>query len=243
MRDIWLFDLARGGKSRFTFDPADDINSVWSKDGGRIFFTSDRKGQRDIFQKKVNAAEDEELIFASSEAKNVEDLSPDGRLLIYNTNSGGLWLLPLEGERNPKPFLKTQFSERMAVISPDGRWVAYCSDESGRDEIYVATFPQLSGKWQASVDGGIEPQWRGDGKELFFTNATRKLMAVEVKPGSGAFEAKAPKLLFETQLITPPNRNRYVVTGDGQRFLVITRLENTRAPISVVVNWLAELKQ
>jgi Tol biopolymer transport system component len=243
MRDIWLFDLARGAKSRFTFDPADDINSVWSKDGGRIFFTSDRKGHRDIFQKKVNAAEDDELIYASPEVKNVEDLSPDGRLLIYNNNSGDLWLLPLEGERNPKPFLKTQFSERMAVISPDGRWVAYCSNESGRDEIYVATFPQLSGKWQASVDGGIEPQWRGDGKELFFTDDTRKLMAVEVKPGSGAFEAEAPKLLFETQLFNPPNRNRYVVTGDGQRFLVITRLEDTRTPINVVVNWLAELKQ
>jgi len=246
-RDIWLFDLARGARSRFTFDPADDLNPVWSKDVGRIFFTSDRKGQRDIFQKKVNAAEDEELICASPEIKNVCDLSPDGRLLIYNTNHGfnnsdDLWLLPLEGEHNPRPFLKTQFDESSAVISPDGRWVAYCSDESGRNEIYVATFPQLSGKWQASVDGGYEPQWRRDGKELFFTDNNRKLMAVEVKPGSGAFEAEAPMLLFETPLITS-GRNRYVVTGDGQRFLVITRLEDKRAPINVVVNWLAELKQ
>jgi Tol biopolymer transport system component len=247
-RDIWLFDLARGAKSRFTFDPADDFNPVWSKDGSRIFFSSDRKGQRDIFQKKVNAAEEEELIYTSSEMKNVCDLSPDGRLLIYNTNPSrndttkdDLWLLPLEGERNPKPFLKTQFTEAQAVISPDGHWIAFRSDESGRDEIYVATFPQLRGKWQVSVDGGAEPQWRRDGKELFFTDAGRKLMAAEVKTGSGTFETEVPKLLFETPL-SVPGRNRFVVSGDGQRFLVITRLEDARAPINVALNWMAEVK-
>jgi eukaryotic-like serine/threonine-protein kinase len=246
-RDIWLFDLARGAKSRFTFDPADDLNPVWSKDGSRIFFTSDRKGHRDIFQKKVNAAEDEELIYTSPENKNVEALSPDGRLLIYNTNAGNatrsdLWLLPLEGERIPKPFLKTQFNEDQAAISPDGRWVAYRSGESGRDEIYVMTFPQLSGKWQVSVDGGEAPKWRGDGKELFFTDADRKLMSAAVKTGSGAFETEAPKLLFEIKLINDA-RNRFVVTGDGQRFLVITNLEDMRAPINVVVDWMAEIKR
>src|SRR5262249_48026477 len=238
-RDIWLFDLARGAKSRFTFDPADDLNPAWSKDGSRIFFTSDRKGSRDLFVKKVNAAEDEELIYASPEWKNVENLSPDGRLLLYNTrgnNSIDLWLLPLEGERTPRPFTKTQFTEDQAVISSDGHWVAYRLDETGRDEIYVATFPQLSGKWQVSVDGGAEPQWRRDGKELFFTNAGRKLMAAEVKTSSGAFETVAPKLLFETPL-SAPARNRFVVTGDGQRFLVITRLEDTLAPINVALNW------
>ncbi|HEV2665221.1 MAG TPA: protein kinase [Blastocatellia bacterium] len=247
-RDIWLFDLARGARSRFTFDPADDLNPVWSKDGSRIFFTSDRKGPRDIFQKKVNAAEDEELIYASPEYKNVEDLSPDGRLLIYNANAGDnatkvdLWLLPLEGERNPKPFIKTQFNEAKAVISPDGRWVAYDSDESGRSEVYVATFPQLSGRWQVSARGGKEPQWRRDGKELFFINNNNDLLAAEVKPGSGAFEAEAPKLLFSTALTTI-GRNRFVATRDGQRFLVITWPELAPAPINVVVNWAAELKR
>jgi Tol biopolymer transport system component len=246
-RDIWLFDLARGARSRFTFDPADDINPVWSKDGSRIFFTSDRKGPRDVFQKKVNAAEDEELIYASPEYKNVEDLSPDGRLLIYNANAGDnttkvdLWLLPLEGERSPKPFIKTQFNEANAAISPDGRWVAYDSDESGRREVYVATFPQLSGRWQVSASGGKEPQWRRDGKELFFINNNNDLMAAEVKPGSGAFETEAPKLLFTTPLTTI-GRNRFVATRDGQRFLVITWPEVAPAPINVVVNWVAEIK-
>jgi serine/threonine protein kinase len=249
-RDIWLFDLSRGVKSRFSFDPADDLNPVWSKDGSRIFFTSDRKGQRDIFQKRVNAAQEEELVYTSPEIKNVCDMSPDGRLLIYNTNPtasttttrNDLWLLPLEGESTPRPFLKTEFTEDQAVISPDGRWVAYRSDETGRDEIYVTGFPQLSGKWQVSVDGGAEPQWRRDGKELFFTDAGRKLMAAEVKTGSGPFETRVPTLLFETQLPTVPSRNRFVVTGDGQRFLVISWL-TAHVPINVVLNWTAEIKE
>jgi serine/threonine protein kinase len=249
-RDIWLIDLARAVKSRFTFDPADDFNPVWSRDGSLLFFTSDRKGQRDIFQKKVNAAEEEQLVYTSPELKNACDLSPDGRLLIYNTNPADsnsatrndLWLLPLEGERNPRPFLKTQFTEDQAVISPDGKWVAYKSNESGREEVYVATFPQLSGKWQVSVDGGAEPQWRRDGKELFFTDAGRKLMAAVVKTSTGAFETDVPKLLFETQLINVPGRNRFVVTGDGQQFVVITRL-SAPAPINVVLNWTAEIKK
>jgi Tol biopolymer transport system component len=246
-RDIWLFELARGAKSRFTFDPADDLNPLWSHDGSRIFFTSDRKGQRDMFQKKVDAAGEEELLYTSPEIKNVEDLSPDGRLLIYNTNTDSyqddLWLLPLEGERKPRLFLQTQFDEYQATISPDGRWVAYSSNESGKYEVYVATFPQLERKWQVSVAGGSDPQWRRDGKELFFVADDKKLMAVEVKPGSGAFEMGVPKLLFETTFLNS-GRNRYVVTRDGQRFLVITRLEDTAAaPINVVVNWLAEVKK
>jgi serine/threonine protein kinase len=248
VRDIWLFDLARGAMSRFTYHPADDLNPVWSKDGRRIYFTSDRKGARDIFQKKVDATEEEELIFASPQSKSLEDLSPDGRLLIYgsysgNNNSDDLWLLPLDGERNPRPFLNTQFFENQATISPDGRWVAYRSNESGRAEIYVATFPQLSGKWQVSVDGGEEPQWRRDGKELFFTDQDHKLMAAEIKTGSGTFEsAGAPKLLFETQLIIETGRNRFVVTGDGQRFLLITPL-TPPVLINVTLNWTAEIKK
>ncbi|HEU4386297.1 MAG TPA: protein kinase [Blastocatellia bacterium] len=249
-RDIWLFDLSRGVKSRFTFDTADDLNPVWSTDGSRIFFSSDRKGQRDIFEKKVNSAEEEQLIYSSPENKNVCDVSPDGRLLIYNTNptssndtaKNDLWLLPLEGEQTPRPFLKTQFNEDQAAISPDGKRVAYRSDESGRDEIYVATFPQLINKWQVSVDGGAEPRWRRDGNELFFTDAGRKLMAAQVKSGTGAFVTAVPVLLFETQLLTVPARNRFVVTGDGQQFILVTRLEAPE-PINVVLNWTAEIKK
>ncbi|MBI3425684.1 MAG: serine/threonine-protein kinase [Acidobacteria bacterium] len=250
-RDIWLFDLARGAKSRFTFDPADDLNPLWSRDGSRVFFTSDRKGQRDIFQKKVDAAEEEELVYTSPEIKNVSDLSPDGRLMIYVTNPLGfssstqndLWLLSLEEERTAKPFLKTQFQEEQPTISPDGRYVAYASYESGRGEVYVTTFPQLGGKWQVSVNGGVEPQWRRDGKELFFVVGDKILMAVEVKATAAGFETGVPRQLFETPFVNP-GRNNYVVTSDGKRFLVITRVEDTASPpINVVVNWMAEVKK
>jgi serine/threonine protein kinase len=250
MRDIWLFDVTRGAKMRFTFDPADDLNPIWSKDGGRIYFSSSRKGPRDLYQKKVDAADEEEIIYSSSEIKNVEDISPDGRLLLYNTNDtapdspnkNDLWLLPLDGERIPKPYLKSQFNEDQAAISPDGRWVAYRSFESGREEIYVATFPQIGGKWQVSSGGGDEPRWRRDGKELYFTVKDRQLMAAEVKSNSSAFETGVPTLLFEIQL-SALGRNRYVVSGDGQRFLVSTRLDETVVPINVVLNWIAEVKK
>jgi serine/threonine protein kinase len=250
MRDIWLFDLTRGAKSRFTFDPAEDLNPVWSTDGSRIYFSSSRKGPRDLYQKRVNAAEEEEIFYASAEIKNVEDISPDGRFLLYNTNPStpnntsrnDLWLLPLEGERVPKPFLKLQFNEDQADISPDGRLVVYRSDESGTEEIYVATFPQIGGKWQVSSGGGDEPRWRRDGKELYFTVRDRKLMAAEVKTNSGSVEIGVPTLLFETQL-SNLGRNRYVVTGNGQKFLVSARLDETVVPINVVLNWTSEIKK
>jgi Tol biopolymer transport system component len=236
----------------FTFDPADDLVPSWSRDGSRIFFTSDRNGQRDIFQKKVDAAGAEELVYASPEIKSVNDLSPDDRLLIYDQNpdsksktaTNALWLLPLEGERKPRVFLQTRFSTDQSTISPNGRWVAYTSDESGKWEAYVATFPQPDRKWQVSVAGGGWAQWRRDGKELFYIDGDKKLMAVEVKTGSSAFETGPPKLLFEAPFNVNPGRNRYVVTSNGQRFLVIARLEDIpSASINVVVNWLAEVKR
>jgi serine/threonine protein kinase/Tol biopolymer transport system component len=250
VRDIWLFDLMRGAKSRFTFDPAEDLNPTWSTDGSRIFFSSSRKGPRDLYQKRVDAADDEEIIYASSDIKNVEAISPDGRFLLYNTNPGSndhstkndLWFMPMDGERIPKPYLKTQFNEDQADISPDGRWIAYRSDESGREEIYVATFPQIGGKWQISSGGGDEPRWRRDGKELFFTVGDRKVMSAEVKTNSAAFETSVPTILFETQLGNL-GRNRYVVTGDGRRFLVSARLDDPALPINIVLNWTAELKK
>ncbi len=250
-RDIWLFDLARGAKSRFTSDAADDLDPAWSNDGSKIFFTSDRKGQRDLYEKKVDAAGEGELLYTSPEIKNVNDLSPDGRWLIYDLNpdsksktKNDLWLLPLEGERQPQVYLQTQFNEDQSAISPDGRWVAYTSEESGKYEVYVATFPQPDRKWQVSVAGGAWPRWRQDGKELFFNDGDTKLMAVEVKTSSGSFETGVPKLLFQAPFNINPGRNRYVVTRDGQRFLVIARLEDTAAaPLNVVVNWLAEVKR
>lgn len=244
-RDLWLFDLRRGGASRLTGDPADDLDPTWSPDGARIVFTSDRKGHRDIYQKLANGLGAEEVLLESQGNKNVNDISPDGRYLVYDTGGAaqsatGLWVLPLFGERKPFPLLPTKFAQRSSQFSPDGRYVAYSSNESGREEVYVQTFPEARGRWQVSTAGGAAPKWRHDGKELFYL-AGEKLMAVEVKTARSQLEAGIPKTLFDLNIGTT-NRNSYVVTPDGQRFLAIVRVEKgTTTPITLVVNWAAEL--
>jgi len=243
-RDIWVFDLARGAGSRFTFDPADDFNPVWSPDGRRIVFTSGRKGQRDIFQKAASGIGNDEGVLESEQSKNANDWSSDGRYLIYDTaGKSDLWVLPMVGDQMPAPFAQSEFDEREAQFSPDGKWLAYVSDEAGRHEVYVRTFPEPLGKWQISSGGGREPQWRRDGKELFFISG-QKLMAAEVKSGSSNFEAGIPKVLFDLGASQPVGRNRYVVTRDGQRFLMVAPIEEQNAlPFTVVVNWAAGLRK
>jgi serine/threonine protein kinase len=246
-RDLWVFDLTRGTSSRLTFDPADDLNPVWTQDGSRIFFTSNRKGQRDIYEKSANGIGAETLVFGSKQSKSVDDLLADGRYLVYNTAPSTapteLWILPLFGERKPFPFVQGNFNANQAQFSPNGRFVAYSSNETGRPEIYVQTFPEQHGKWQISTDGGSEPAWRHDGKELFYMSAT-KLMAAEVKSDVSSFEAGIPKPLFEVPFLTVLGRNRYIMTADGQRFLFNNLSQGSEgSTINVVVNWPAGLSK
>ncbi len=176
-RDIWVFDLARGTSTKLTFDPKDDFNPVWSPDGSRIAFSSDRRGARNLYIKSASGTGDEELLLESDRNKNAEDWSRDGRWLAYNEAAPGagndIWTLSLD-TRQPRPFLQTRFNEDEASFSPDGKWIAYRSAESGRSEVYVQPFaeeaPGAAGKWVVSNAGGLEPQWRGDGKELFYTS-------------------------------------------------------------------------
>ena len=244
MRDIWVADLLRGATTRLTFDAADDLNPVWSPDGTRIAFTSDRKGERDIYQKLSDGSGPDELLLEGRDGqKNLEDWSPDGKYLLYNHQPAGhlyLLVMPLTGDRKPVPYLKTEFRTDQAQFSPNGRWVAYRSDESGKNEVYVQGFSldpsHPRGKWQISTAGGEEPQWRRDGRELFYV-AGNKLMAVDVKTDGQSFEAGIPKRLFDVRMPSRV-RNRYVVSKDGQRFLVNLPLEEaSKAPIEVLVNW------
>jgi Tol biopolymer transport system component len=246
-RDIWAYDLVRGTSTRLTFDAADDINPSWSPDGTRIAFTSDRSGIRQIYQTLANGSGEDELLVESKDWwKNVEDWSPDGRFLLFNYYRGGsaadLFLLPLAPgiERKPIPFISTGAVETMGQFSPDGRWIAYHSDESGRGDVYVRGVAtdgtHVGGKRQVSTAGGIDPKWRGDGREMFYLSGST-LMAVDVKADGGSFEAGIPKPLFEARLPTAIRRNRYVVTRDGQRFLMATPTEVGAAPIHVLVNW------
>jgi len=243
-RDIWVYDLVRGTGSRLTFDPADDLGPTWSPDGSRVMFTSDRKGQRDIYQQLANGLGSAVVVLESkSQWKNLNDVTPDGRCAIYNTRTD-LWLLPLFGERAPRPFVQGSFNADQAQFSPNGRYVAYRSNETGRWEVFVQTFPEQGGKWQVTVNGGWGPMWRRDGKEMFYLGPDGEMMAVEVKTDAAQFEAGAPRPLFQAQLYPEGKRNQYIVTPDGQRFLLVYPSEVGKpSPITVVVNWPALLKK
>ena len=245
-RDLWLFDLKRATASRFTFDPSDESNPVWSHDGSQIMFTSTQTGNRDIYEKSANGIGNSQLVFASKDQqKSVDDWSPDGRYVVYDTTSpGSLWILPLFGDRKPFPFAQGNYEAREARFSPNGRYIAYASNETGDYEVYVQTFPDRTGKWQVSSGGGAHPEWRHDGKELYFIS-NGKLVAVDVSIDGPQFQSGAAKPLFAPDF--RPDRGSgngvYAVTVDGQRFLVATAVEQrTIAPVTVVMNWAADLK-
>ncbi len=250
-RDLWLFDFGRGTNTRLTFDPADEFNPTWSPDGKQIAFTGTSKHHRDIYVMDAHGTRAPELLLESPEQKNVEQWSSDGKYLVYNTNPTpgspqNLYVLPLFGDRKPIAMLTSPFIEDMGQISPNGKWLAYRSNESGTSEVYVLAFapndPAARRKWRISTDGGMEPQWRADGKELFYLNGST-LMSIDVKGDGREFEAGLPKVLFDTILTSNITRNRYTVSRDGQRFLMVTMPKDQVHPeIHVLVNWEATLR-
>ena len=241
--DVWLLEPSRNNATRFTFTPEPLLSPVWSPDGETIIFASQRNGPSDLYKKSVTGGGEEELL-KSNDYKSPCSWSPDGRFFAYaliDPKTGwDIWILPMFGDRKPFPFVNTPFNEITAQFSPDGRWIAYGSNESGRAEIYVSPFPGPGGKWQVSNGGVGWPHWRGDGRELYYvTPDLQKLMAVEIKAGP-AFEIGATKTLFEG-----PNRIRdYDVASDGQRFIVDMPISQETSPsITLVVNWTAGLKR
>jgi eukaryotic-like serine/threonine-protein kinase len=246
--DVLIFDLSRDTTSRLTLVPSDNWSPVWSPDGRRIAFASWRAGNAELYEKAATGAGQETLLLREGEfTPTPDDWSPDGRILLYEQpaakTGSDLWALPLFGDRKPMPYLRGEANESKARFSPDGRWVAYVSDEDGRREVFLQSFPVPGGKLQISNAGGDQPMWRRDGKELFYLSADRKLMSVQVKGGSN-LEAEAPRPLFDVAVPSSESgRNHYVVTGDGERFLVNTLVEDAvRSPAAVVLNWTAELK-
>jgi eukaryotic-like serine/threonine-protein kinase len=244
-RDIWLFDVTRGSQSRLTFDPADESNATWSPDGNRIAFMSSRKGQRDIYVKAASGVGEEKELLVSDLRKNPEDWSPDGKVLLFNFRDPArppeVWALPMEGGGEPYPLLAGPAEIQQAQLSPDGKFVVYRSMETGRTEIYVQSFPPGAGRWQISTEGGTNPQWRSDGKELYYLQNDR-LMAVPIRSSDLRLEAGKPELLFEAPF-GPTGRSSYVPSRDGQRFLVNMRAEQPGHPLTVVLNWASELKR
>jgi len=217
--DVWLIDTARGHRSRFTLDPERDGRPIWSPDRSRIVFTSDRTGTWDLYQKATHGTVQEEVLLKSNDGKFPTDWSPDGRFIAYNSISPkgdvDVWLLPLFGDRKPIPFVQSEFFEEFGFFSPNGRWLAYVSDESGRYDVYVRRCCQASTAiWPVSTGGGSHPRWRRDGRELFYLDPHGRLMVADVS-GSEAFRAGEPKVLFTAPLATDPVFSGYSATADG----------------------------
>jgi len=238
--DIWLVELRRNTVSRLTTQPSYEWRQIWSPDGTRILFASNRNGPMNLYQIPATGGEDQVLL-QSTDRLTPSDWSRDGRVIVYAEvdpkTQEDLWILPLDGDRKPFPFLRTEFNERQGRLSPDGRWMAYTSDESGAAEVYVQGFTgrRASGpKIRISVNGGSNPKWRGDGRELFYIARDQRLTAVDVKTAS-TFEVGASRTLFEAS----PD---YTFTADGQRFLVSTAVGgNSSLPVTLVVNWTSAL--
>ena len=248
--DIWVYDLKRGTASRLTFNSAYDVNPAWSADGSEVLFSSTRNGSWGIFQKAADGLGSTQVVFQQkTQNAALDDITADGRYAISDTANGvtqsQLFGLPLFGDRKPFPYVQGNFGAASARFSPNGHFVAYSSNESGRDEIYVQTFPQRTGRWEISTAGGVMPMWRHDGKELYYLAPDEKLMAVEVNTSSGGFQAGIPKELFQASLVPLSYwRNLYVPSSDGQRFLMITPATQAKPePITVVVNWAELLKR
>jgi hypothetical protein len=242
--DIWTVDLTRGVMARTTFDPASEPAAVWSPDGSRVIFNSNRSGIYDLYVKSITDPK-EDLLLATSQNKAPTDWSLDGKFLLYRspetTTGFDLWALPLEGDRKPFPVVQTEFEERDGQFSPDGQWVAYQSNASGRAEIYIQPF-RGGNREQVSTNGGAQVRWRRDGQELFYIALDGRLMSVPIRinAATNTFEAGIPTPLFVTRVggaIQSGNFQQYVVSADGQRFLMSTITETHTPAITVVLNW------
>jgi eukaryotic-like serine/threonine-protein kinase len=240
---VWLFDLATGIQSRFTFDPGVEDFPVWSKDGRQIAFAADKRAPPYVHVKGLGDAGSGESVTEPGLVQIPLDWvqTAEGQFIIFlevgiAETGEDLMLLPLFGDRKPQPFLNTQFNESDARFSPSGKWVAYVSNESGRNEVYVRALKGSGEKWQISTAGGSSPRWRQE-KELFYIAADGRLMVVPLKTGT-SFARGTPTPLFHTDSPLA----EYDVAADGRRLLVNTG-SNQSVPVTVVMNWLAGLNR
>ncbi len=246
--DVWVYDLRRSTLTRFTTEAVEEETPIWTPDGSRLAFASSRPGEpRTVFLKAADGSGDEDVLLTSEYHSHVGSFSPDGQVLafveIHPTTHEDLWVFQLEGGE-PRPFLQTLFTEASPSFSPDGKWLAYNSDKSGRQEVYVQPFPGPGRVWQISSQGGEEPLWALNGGqiELFYRNGDRMLV-VDITT-EASLSVGNPRLLFEGRYwSTAWPLTNYDVSPDGQRFLMVKEDRSAVTQINVVLNWFEELKR
>jgi Tol biopolymer transport system component len=244
MNDLWSLDLARGVRTRLTFGPTGNTFSVWSPDGNWIAYSSLRATAGGIYRRRSDGTGAEELLVPDSGGIVFapSDWSRDGKTLFYSPNiftqkEDGIWAVSVQGDREPRKVLDHGAN---ATLSPDGRWLAYNSNESGRVEVYVQAYGGGQGKWQVSSSGGQVPQWSADGKELFYFDANQSLLAVPVKEAGGALEFGAPQTVVKQwTILTLPF---YSVSHDGKRVLMERVTQQVNLPVTVITNFSAGLR-
>ncbi len=238
--DIWILDIDREVMSRFTFDPAVDDYPVWDADGKYVYFATSGGGTYNIHRKLASGVGSPEAVLPGGIPTIPADVSRDGKYLLFihgtNLASSDIWVLETANPEKRYALMETPFNEDYPSFSTDGRWLAYVSNESGKEEVYVRAFSSTGGRWQISANGGSQPRWRPDGRELFFVAPDLKLMSVNVRSGS-TFDFDTPKVLFQTRIDNFSAPNRYVVADNGQRFLINVPVGHEIAsPITVTMN-------
>jgi dipeptidyl aminopeptidase/acylaminoacyl peptidase len=241
-RDVWILDAVSGAPARLTTDTADDSDPIWSPDGRWIVFSSGRDGGQDLYRRLSTGAGHDDRLLQTPRTKYPNSWSRDGRFIFFTSREEDtgwdIWLRPLEGK--PRPLVSTPAVEIEPQLSPNGRWLAYTSDESGRMEVYIRSFPAAGGTWLISSHGGSDPRWRNDSSELYYLSPDRVLMAVGVNTAV-SLDASIPKPLFQTRASGPLGlgvRFNYAVAQGGQRFLITADVRGAiPSPINVVLNW------
>jgi Tol biopolymer transport system component len=245
-QDIWLIEWQRNVSTQITFGLAVGGDIAWSPDGLRIASSSLRKGSSDIFEIKASGVGEEIMLVESSEHNWIEDWSKDGQYIVYGSglgNSVDIYVLPLSGDREPFPIVQSPGQQDEPRFSFSGKWLAYDSNESGTWQTYVISFPGADQKLQVSTNGGGQPRWRQDDKELYYLALDGKMMVVEIKEDT-KIEAGIPRVLFDTELYVSPNLDQYAVMPDGQRFLLLKpSTDAATTPITVTINWTSLLEQ
>jgi len=241
-RSVWLVDVATGSRTRLTFGESDDWQPIWARDGEHILFGSYRDGPLDLYQRPASGATGDSVVIASEVQKDPSDWSRDGGTVLFNENTAegrGDVVAVTIGTGTRTPIAATGAVEQRGRFSPDDRWVAYTSDESGRVQVYVQPFPATGAKWQVTVDGGGEPRWRGDGRELYYLEPDRGIMAVPVET-TREFRSGTPVLVVPSRVaVTGAGAASFDATQDGRRFLIRERADqpDPAAPMHVILNW------